>query len=134
MTSVSRDWLPRTCAAFLVLVAFVAPHAALAQTADKVTICHIPPGNPANAHTISVDLAALPAHLGHNDTLVPCDICLGVGQVCGGANNGACCAGSICNMTAGVCEVPMCLPQGASCAIGSSNCCSGNLCGEGFCI
>jgi len=32
-----------------------------------VTICHIPPGNPANAHTITVSINALPAHLAHGD-------------------------------------------------------------------
>jgi hypothetical protein len=39
---------------------------------DKVTVCHVPPGNPANAHTIVVDTAAVPAHTGHGDTLGPC--------------------------------------------------------------
>lgn len=38
----------------------------------KVTICHIPPGNPANAHTITVSEKAVPAHLAHGDTLGPC--------------------------------------------------------------
>jgi hypothetical protein len=40
--------------------------------ASKVTICHIPPGNPDNAHTISVDDNAVPAHLAHGDTLGEC--------------------------------------------------------------
>jgi hypothetical protein len=39
----------------------------------KVTICHIPPGNPDNAHTIRVSVNALPAHLAHGDTLGPCE-------------------------------------------------------------
>jgi hypothetical protein len=39
---------------------------------EKVTICHIPPGNPGNAHTISVGAPAVPAHLGHGDTLGRC--------------------------------------------------------------
>lgn len=38
----------------------------------KVTICHIPPGNPGNAHTIVVGVAAVPAHLAHGDTLGEC--------------------------------------------------------------
>jgi hypothetical protein len=42
------------------------------QYEHKVLICHIPPGNPANAHTISVDQSAVPAHLAHGDTLGPC--------------------------------------------------------------
>jgi len=38
----------------------------------KVTICHIPPGNPENAHTIVVNQSAVAAHLEHGDTLGPC--------------------------------------------------------------
>ena len=38
----------------------------------KVTLCHIPPGNPDNAHTITVGSPAVPAHLAHGDTLGPC--------------------------------------------------------------
>lgn len=34
---------------------------------DKVTICHIPPGNHDNAHTIRVGSPALEAHLAHGD-------------------------------------------------------------------
>jgi len=39
---------------------------------DKVTICHIPPGNPGKAHTITISQDAVPAHLAHGDTLGPC--------------------------------------------------------------
>ena len=35
--------------------------------ASKATICHYPPGNPGNAHTISVGESAVPAHLAHGD-------------------------------------------------------------------
>jgi hypothetical protein len=39
----------------------------------KTTICHIPPGNPANAHTICVGNAAVPAHVNnHGDSIGPC--------------------------------------------------------------
>ncbi len=38
----------------------------------RVTICHIPPGNPDNAHTITVSIKAVPAHLAHGDTCGPC--------------------------------------------------------------
>ena len=34
--------------------------------AEKVTICHVPPGNPDNAHTITISRNALKAHLGEN--------------------------------------------------------------------
>jgi len=39
---------------------------------DKVTICHIPPGNPDNAHTINVSGNAKNAHLAHGDTSGEC--------------------------------------------------------------
>jgi len=39
----------------------------------KVTICHIPPGNPSNAQTITVGAAAVNAHLNHGDTLGECE-------------------------------------------------------------
>lgn len=38
----------------------------------KVTICHVPPGNPSNAHTINVSVNALDAHLDHGDLLGSC--------------------------------------------------------------
>jgi hypothetical protein len=39
---------------------------------NKVLVCHVPPGNPGNAHTICVAPAAVPAHLAHGDYLGPC--------------------------------------------------------------
>jgi uncharacterized membrane protein len=40
---------------------------------DKVNICHAPPGNPANAHTISVPfVGTMGQHLKHGDTLGVC--------------------------------------------------------------
>lgn len=38
----------------------------------KAIICHIPPGNPGNAHTITIGLPAVQAHLNHGDTLGAC--------------------------------------------------------------
>lgn len=38
----------------------------------KVTICHIPPGNPGNAHTISVSPNAVDTHLRHGDHCGEC--------------------------------------------------------------
>jgi hypothetical protein len=37
-------------------------------TTGKVVICHYPPGNPGNRHTIEVGRPALSAHLAHGDT------------------------------------------------------------------
>jgi hypothetical protein len=43
------------------------------QNDEKVTICHIPPGNPDKAKTLSISRAALAAHLAHEeDYLGPC--------------------------------------------------------------
>jgi hypothetical protein len=39
---------------------------------QDVTICHIPPGNPAGAETIVVPQSAVAGHLAHGDTLGPC--------------------------------------------------------------
>ncbi len=39
----------------------------------KITICHIPPGNPANAHSITVSINALDAHLAHGDFVGSCN-------------------------------------------------------------
>ncbi|MFY9820783.1 MAG: calcium-binding EGF-like domain-containing protein [Thermoanaerobaculia bacterium] len=39
----------------------------------KVQVCHIPPGNPGNFHTITISENALQAHLGHGDLLGSCN-------------------------------------------------------------
>ena len=39
---------------------------------EKVTICHIPKGNPSNAHDITVGAPAVRAHLAHGDIVGPC--------------------------------------------------------------
>ena len=38
----------------------------------KVDLCHIPPGNPQNAHVIRVGHPAYDAHLAHGDAPAPC--------------------------------------------------------------
>ena len=50
-------------AAIALLVALAVPVAAN----EKVTICHVPAGNPENAHTITISENALKAHLGENE-------------------------------------------------------------------
>lgn len=37
---------------------------------SKVTICHVPPGNPGNCHEITISTNALQAHLNHGDRIV----------------------------------------------------------------
>src|SRR3569623_3550059 len=48
------------------------PRACDPADTKKTTVCHVPPGNPGNAHTICVGTAAVPAHLDHGDFLGTC--------------------------------------------------------------
>ncbi len=58
---------------FTLLVLTLVFGAAVAQAA-KVTICHIPPGNPANWHTITISTNALQTHLDrHGDFEGSCE-------------------------------------------------------------
>lgn len=41
-------------------------------TEQKMTICHIPPGNPDKKKTIEIGVSAWPAHQAHGDTEGPC--------------------------------------------------------------
>ncbi|MHC5006859.1 MAG: hypothetical protein ACYTGF_05810, partial [Planctomycetota bacterium] len=61
----------------------------IAAASKKVTICHLPPGNPGNARTISVSVNALPAHLAHGDSIGPCEPPLG--RCCQGGFAGVVC-------------------------------------------
>ena len=57
------------CAAAMAGVSIASHEACKLPT---VPICHIPPGNPGNRHTIYVDEPAVPAHFGHGDYRGPC--------------------------------------------------------------
>ena len=74
------------------ITADVGLHACSPGQSKKTTICHLPPGNPSNAHTLCVGNAAVPAHIDHhNDTLGPCPEeppCDG-GEVDAGAGSGS---------------------------------------------
>jgi hypothetical protein len=43
------------------------------QANEKITICHIPPGNPENAHAIEINIHAWPAHEAHGDVIGDCN-------------------------------------------------------------
>jgi hypothetical protein len=82
------------------LVMFVTsdtPADAKAASSSKVCICHIPPGNPSNAHTICIGEPAVRAHLRHGDTMGECSI------ACGGDTGVTCATGSFCQRDEGVC-------------------------------
>lgn len=42
------------------------------KVGKKEYVCHIPPGNPANAHTLHIGYPAVDAHLAHGDSLGRC--------------------------------------------------------------
>jgi hypothetical protein len=68
-----RHSMNKTVAALIVaagLGAVAVGHTTAATV--KVTICHIPPGNPANRHTIEVGQPAVNAHLAHGDYIGAC--------------------------------------------------------------
>ena len=58
----------------ILLLAITVPAVLAKPPGPKATICHIPPGNPAAAHTITVGERAVPAHLAHGDTLGACSV------------------------------------------------------------
>jgi len=46
--------------------------ATVVHMSNTTTVCHIPPGNPDNAHTINIGKPAARAHLAHDDTPGEC--------------------------------------------------------------
>src|SRR5262245_33074672 len=58
--------------ALLVSALMAPPAGAKLGPPHKVAICHIPPGNPANAHTLTLPEPAIRAHLGHGDVPGAC--------------------------------------------------------------
>src|SRR5687768_11999237 len=61
----------------------VLPVSAFAQR-TRVLVCHVPPGNPSNAQSLSLPEAAVQAHLAHGDAFGRCE----GGRVRGGAAAG----------------------------------------------
>jgi hypothetical protein len=93
MISSGAQWFRRIGASVLALLACVlfslglwtvqaAPRPTPTATPDfdgandpnKCTICHVPPGNPPNAHTITIGCKAVEAHMRNHpgDCLGPC--------------------------------------------------------------
>jgi Dictyostelium (slime mold) repeat len=121
-----RSWIAWTCG----LVVFAAlgseslyadhGHGSCRRSPKKVTLCHMPPGHPDRANTISVGEAAVRAHLRHGDHLGPCP------NGCGG-DPAACDDGNAC--TSDTCGVDgACVHEAVSCDDGDP--CSIDLCQE----
>ena len=76
----------RTTAQLLFTIAIVGLSlgAAPAQAGDKVEICHFPPGNPANFHTITVSSNAVDKHIVEHGDVVGacCGVVCDDGDVC----------------------------------------------------
>jgi hypothetical protein len=59
----------------LIAAMFIAVSAGPVQAGEqKVTICHIPPGNTGNPQNITISPAAWPAHQAHGDSSHPCEV------------------------------------------------------------
>ena|SRR5688572_17850691 len=64
----------RTLAIALAVAAVLSFAPVVAAEGERVVICHVPPGNPDAAHTITVGAPAAEHHMDeHEDTLGPCD-------------------------------------------------------------
>jgi hypothetical protein len=66
-------YVKKKVAVLVTVLATLALTASIAIGNDKVDVCHIPPGNPDNAHTINVSVNAVPAHLAHGDHVGSCE-------------------------------------------------------------
>ncbi len=63
------------------VVVLAASGAYAAPEDEKVTVCHVPPGNPDNAHDITISPRALDAHLAHGDRVGSCASAAAGGRV-----------------------------------------------------
>lgn len=72
MRDKARHWLRAGLGVTALAGLVVSQPQTVGAGAEKVTICHIPPGNPANAHTIVVGAPAVQAHLAHGDSVGEC--------------------------------------------------------------
>jgi hypothetical protein len=123
-----------------VVVALVTLAPDPADAGKKVTLCHVPPGNPANAHTISVGEAAIAAHLGHGDRLDACPTgCQVDASLC---DDGNACTSDSCGADGGcrhlavscddgnACTTDLCDPSAGCLSIPNegSGCDDGNAC------
>ena len=103
---------------------------ASAAPAPKVTICHFPPGNPANVQVITVGAPAVPAHLTqHNDAVCPS----GDSNCCFGGTKPSLCTNfqtdpRDCGACGNAC------PSGTACVGGSCTCAPGTSRCNGACV
>jgi len=123
--------------------------------AAKVAICHLPPGNPANWHTINVSENALDAHLAHGDLwgscLDNCEFLCDDGDACTqnveanaeecvcliepvpvDCDDGNPCTFDSCSSAIGACVYDAAILNGTSCDDGDPGT-TGEVCTDGVC-
>jgi len=106
------------------------PNCSPVAGSHKVTICHIPPGNPPNAHTIDIGEQAVSAHLAHGDYCGPCHGSDGSSSNPGGGPPGPDDAGTPNPTPDGG---SACAEQGSACGPALPACCTGLICPMGQC-
>ncbi len=87
----------------------------LAAPAAKVTLCHVPPGNPANVQLVSVGAPAVGAHMKHGDA------------VCAAGDSACCVTGGSATCTSLQDDADNCGACGHACA-------AGQTCTAGTCV
>lgn len=68
----SALWMTLTASAALALPAPGLAHDEDKESVSKVSICHVPPGNPAKARTLCIGEAGVADHLAHGDKRGSC--------------------------------------------------------------
>ena len=58
------------CIVLLVVIGFSFKPAGV--TPEKITICHLPPGNPGNCQEITISVSAFETHMDHHDDALVC--------------------------------------------------------------
>lgn len=112
--------------------------AAQAGPGQKVTVCHIPPGDPGNFHTITIGGNALQAHLAHGDLAgscaLYCDTLCSDGDPCTvdacdaseqclvehppvDCNDGSLCTVDTCDSAVGCVSAPVACSDGDNCTL-----------------
>jgi hypothetical protein len=117
---------------------------------NKVDVCHIPPGNPENVHTITISDKALDAHIAHGDIVGSCNAnCATLcddGDACTVDDTGDCeqngcpaptpvdcddgnlCTTNSCNPASGCENPPVVCEEGGVCDAGTGMCTTGVTC------
>lgn len=129
--------MKRRCPSLAILTVLFALTASAAWAGNaKVQVCHIPPGNPSNFHTITISENALQAHLGHGDLpgtcFAHCDTLCSDGNPC---TIDACDANEQCLLThppvncndSNPCTIDSCDPA-SGCVNTTKTCADSDLC------